>query len=248
MRLSSFVSVSALVLGSGTAFAGGVVAPVVDVAPVVVTPVAPIASAWGGAYAGGSLGYIFDTEDQVGFSEVIDGEDFGLIGGLGDVGISGATAGLQLGYRWQRGNWVFGPELGVEFGSVDETVNFGDDLTGTTGSVESEMKNIATLVMKTGYAVNPQTLVYGTFGVARGDFDYTLRIDDESQTRGFNATGAAAGLGVERMINARTSVFAEYQYRDFGNERVEFTDGIDTVSTRASMTMSSVKIGANFRF
>ena len=31
---------------------------------------------------GGSLGYIFDTEDQVGFSEVIDGEDVGLIGGL----------------------------------------------------------------------------------------------------------------------------------------------------------------------
>ena len=116
------------------------------------------------------------------------------------------------------------------------------------GRVESEMKNIATLVIKTGYAVNPQTLVYGTLGVARGDFDYTLSTGDFSQTRGFTATGAAGGLGVERMINPRTSIFAEYQYRDFGNERVEFSDGIDTLSTRASMTMSSVKIGANFRF
>ncbi|WP_405402384.1 outer membrane protein [Paracoccus sp. Ld10] len=248
MRLSYFVSVSALVLGSGAASAGGIISPVMDVSPVVVTTEAPIAAAWGGAYVGGSLGYIFDTDDQVGFSEVIDGDDVGLVGGLGDVGISGATAGLQLGYRWQRGNWVFGPELGVEFGSVDESIDFGDDVDATSGSVESEMKNIATLVMKTGYAVNPQTLVYGTFGVARGDFDYTVSTDDGSLTRGFDATGAAAGLGVERMINARTSVFAEYQYRDFGNERIEFTDGIDTVSTRASMTMSTVKVGANFRF
>lgn len=245
MRLFALSSVSALVLGASAALAGGVVSPVVDVAPVTVTPVAPIAWAWGGAYVGGSLGYIFDTEDQVGFSEVIDGEDVGLIGGLGDVGISGATAGLQLGYRWQRGNWVFGPELGVEFGSVDESIDIGDPL---LGRVESEMKNIATLVIKTGYAVNPQTLVYGTLGVARGDFDYTLSTGDFSQTRGFTATGAAGGLGVERMINPRTSIFAEYQYRDFGNERVEFSDGIDTLSTRASMTMSSVKIGANFRF
>ncbi len=48
---------------------------------------------------------------------------------------------------------------GVEFGSVDESIDIGDPL---LGRVESEMKNIATLVIKTGYAVNPQTLVYGT--------------------------------------------------------------------------------------
>lgn len=247
MRLFSVVSVSALVLGSGAAFAGGIVSPVVDVAPVVVTPVATIAPTWGGAYAGGSLGYIFDTDDQVGFSDVVDGEDEGLIGGLGDVGISGATAGLQLGYRWQRGNWVFGPELGVEVGSVDADIS--NTFAGVPFDMEADMQNIVTLVMKTGYAVDPQTLVYGTFGVARGDFDYELSVAGETFTESFDTTGVAAGLGVERMVRDNLSVFAEYQYRDLGNETVSFDVAPGaTVESGASTAHSTIKVGANFQF
>lgn len=248
MRATILASLSsaAVIVGAGTAMAGGVVAPVVEAAPIQVAP-APVMGAWEGAYAGGSLGYILGTDDQLGLALLSDGEQVDRATNLGDLGMSGATLGLHAGYRWQRDRWVFGPELGVEFGSVDEEISFTVD--GVDGSAESKMNNVATLVMKTGYAVDPQTLVYGTFGVARGDFDYTLRGDDASSTQGFTATGIAAGLGAERMINDRMSVFAEYQYRDFGNETVNFDAGEgDVLSTRASVSMSTIKIGANFKF
>lgn len=245
MRLSMFVSATAMMVAAGPVLAGGFVAPEVQIDPITIAP-APVAGTWAGAYGGGSLGYIMGTDDQLGLATIRNGEQVSRANNLGDLGISGPSFGLHGGYRWQRDNWVFGPELGFEIGSVDEEVTFayGAD----TASSKSELNHIITLVMKTGYTVDPQTLVYGTFGLARGDFDYTLALNGRSETKGFTATGIAAGLGVERMINDTTSVFAEYQYRDFGNETVNFTDGADTLSTRASMSMSSIKVGANFRF
>jgi outer membrane immunogenic protein len=247
MRLSSFVSVSALVLGSGAAFAGGVVAPVVDVAPVVVTPVSPIASAWGGAYVGGSLGYSFGGDDTIGLDLVSEGTLIGRGTDLGDADLKGVTAGAHVGYRWQRAKWVFGPELGIEGGSIDGS----DDVSafGLDGTIESEINYIVSLVMKTGYEVTPGTLIYGTAGVAHGDFDYTGTVADDSQSVGYSATGYALGLGVERKMNDRMSVFAEYQYRDFGREDLSFVlDSGENVETIATPTHSNVKVGANFTF
>lgn len=237
---------SAAVLAAGSAMAGGVIGPIVETAPIEIAP-APVIGAWEGAYAGGSLGYILGTEDELGLALLSGGEQVSRDTNLGDLGLSGATLGLHGGYRWQRDRWVFGPELGAEFGSVDDEISF--TLDGADASAKSEMNNVITLVMKTGYAVDPQTLVYGTFGIARGDFDYTLSVDGASNTQGFTATGVAAGLGAERMVNDRMSVFAEYQYRDFGNETVNFDAGAgDVRSTRASVSMSTIKIGANFKF
>ena len=72
--------------------------------------------------------------------------------------------------------------------------------------------------------VNEQTLVYGTFGIAHGDYDYSFAEDGFETTENFSTTGVAAGFGVERMMNENMSVFAEYQYRDFGNELVIFEE------------------------
>lgn len=250
MRATILASLSsaAVIVGAGTAMAGGVVAPVVEAAPIQVAP-APVMGAWQGAYAGGSLGYILGTDDQLGLAFLDGGEQTERRTNLGDVGVSGASLGAHVGYRWQRDRWVFGPELGFELNSADESISYTVD--GVPGTAKSELNNSVTLVMKTGYAVDPQTLVYGTFGVARGDFDYTITGPLGSLTEGFTATGVAAGLGVERMVNDRVSVFAEYQYRDYGNETLTFTDPIEPelqASTRASMSMSSIKIGANFKF
>lgn len=236
----------ALLAGSGAAFAGGAIAPVVDVEPVVVEAAPLVAGSWAGAYAGGSVGYSFGGDDQVGFTLLEDGDEEGSVLGVGDLEVKGFTAGVHVGYRWQRGNWVFGPELGYEGGSVDDSATL--DVDGVTLGAESTVNSILSLVMKTGYTVNPQTLVYGTFGAARGDFDFTLSEGDDSATTGYKASGVAAGMGVERSLGARTSVFAEYQYRDFGKETVEFSDEDTTLRTNATPKHSNVKVGMNFRF
>jgi outer membrane immunogenic protein len=75
MRHSSFLAKCAfgLVPGASSAFAGDYVAPVAD--PVVATPMieaAPV-GAWAGRYAGGSIGYAFGGEDEIGL-DLIEGE------------------------------------------------------------------------------------------------------------------------------------------------------------------------------
>lgn len=228
---------------AGGAWAGGYVAPVA--APVEVAPVVEVAPAsdWAGGYAGASLGYSFGADDEVGL-------DFREDGGLernsdiGAVDIKGPTAGLHAGYRWQRGNWVFGPELWVEGGSVDAR----DDLALDDFSLESQVNYIVGLQMKTGYAVNSATLVYGTAGAVHGDFDYTLSTAAGSQTQNYDASGYSLGLGVERKLNPNLSVFAEWQYRNFGKTDVTFSEGGLEAVSRATPEHHNVKVGINFSF
>lgn len=230
---------------AATAQAGGVVAPVLETAPVIVAP-EPVASAWTGAYVGGSLGYVGGTDDEIGLRVYENQSIVARDNELGDIGIDGVTLGGHVGYRWQRGSWVFGPELGLEMGSVDgsrDIVAFGEDV-----HAESDLNYLVSLVAKTGYLVNEQTLVYGTFGIAHGDYDYSFAEDGFETTENFSTTGVAAGFGVERMMNENMSVFAEYQYRDFGNELVIFGTDDEGVGTQASMSQSTVKVGANWRF
>ncbi|WP_265501509.1 outer membrane protein [Paracoccus beibuensis] len=244
-RLALAASASVFI-GIQAALAGEpVVAPVVEVTPVEVAPVS--VSTWAGGYVGGSLGYSFSGDDEIGLELLSDGSTVGRANDLGEADIKGVTGGLHAGYRWQRNKWVFGPELGIEGGSVD-----GSDAVsafGSEGTLESDVKYVATLVMKTGYEVSPGTLVYGTAGIAHGKFDYTGTLNDDSQTVEYSNTGYALGLGVERRMSDRMSIFAEYQYRDFGEKTVEFDIGDDTaVATRPTPTHSNVKVGLNFRF
>lgn len=227
--LAASASAAAITALAGPALAGGYVAPV-DTPAVIAAPLAPLATDWAGAYAGGSIGYSFAADDDIGI------RDPGMNAALGDVDISGATAGLHVGYRWQRGNWVFGPELWVEGGNVDDTTTIAG-----YGDVTSELNYLAGLQLKTGYVVNPQTLVYGTVGYVRGDFDYSVG----DQTEGYTPDGYSLGLGVERKLRDNLALFAEWQYRDFGKEDVRFSNG---TATYATPEHHNIKLGVNFSF
>ncbi|WP_103172607.1 outer membrane protein [Paracoccus sp. SY] len=249
MRYSSFLAISALGLISGVsgALAGGYVAPVAD--PVVAAPVieaAPVGN-WAGGYAGGSIGYAFGSDDEIGLDLLEGGALIDRANDLGSVDLKGLNAGLHAGYRWQRGNWVFGPELWVEGGSIDASDRVSVD--GVNFDVESSVNYIAGLQFKTGYTVDPQTLVYGTAGVVHGDFDYKLGGLNNSITESYSETGYSLGLGVERKLRNNLSVFAEWQYRNFGKTEVSYDFEDDpTILTRATPEHHNVKVGVNFSF
>ena len=114
--------------------------------------------------------------------------------------------------------------------------------------VESSVNYIAGLQFKTGYSVDPQTLVYGTAGVVHGDFDYKLGGSDDSITESYSETGYSLGLGVERKLRDNLSIFAEWQYRNFGEIDVEFEDGTSTLVSGATPEHHHVKLGVNFSF
>lgn len=232
---------SAAIIAGGAANAGGYAAPVVKTSPVIDAP-APV-SDWAGAYVGGSLGYVFGSDDVIGLDKLDNDE---RATDIGAVDIKGVNAGIHAGYRWDRGNWVYGPELGLEGGSVDASDNvaaFGNEY-----GVESKLNYLVSLRLKAGYEVNPETLVYGTVGVAHGDFDYTLSEAGSSLTEGYSDTALSAGLGVERKLNERLSMFAEWEYRQFGKTELTFsTDGGD-LATRATPKHHNIKVGVNYRF
>lgn len=247
--------VAAATMVAPSAFAGGYVSPV-EPAPIV-APAVQTTSSWVGAYAGLGLGYAFGGDDRVGVRFYEDGEIIDRADDLTNLKIKGWAADARLGYRWQRGNMVFGPELSIDGGSIDDshteltenTVPLPGEPLMDRQTIESSMNYAATLALKAGYLVRPDTMVYGSAGYSRGDFDYKIAINDSSVTEGFDADGYSVGLGVEHKINDRMSVFGEYNYRNYGKTDVAlYSEGGESLVTRATPEHSMIKMGVNFSF
>ncbi len=241
IRILSLCCAGSAVAASG-ALAGGYVAPVAPVTDVAIipAPVAPPVADWSGAYVGGSLGYVFGSDDRVGVSDPADN----LIAAPGSVDLSGATIGLHGGYRWQRAmggrQIVFGPELSVQTSKVDDEFDNG------SFAARSEMKQLVALRFKTGVLnAAGNTLFYGQLGAARGDFDYKVQGAGMDYDDGFKANALMAGLGVERKVTDRWSIFGEYEYRGFDKKKVTDANGF---TSEATPEHHSVKLGVNFSF
>jgi outer membrane immunogenic protein len=103
MNLFARIAAAVALSVPGAAFAGGLVGPVTE--PAVTTPYTPIAVAqplgWGGAYAGGTIGY---GRSRVGI-ELVPFE------GISNPNGRGPSLGFFLGYNFELGN---GMVLGVE--------------------------------------------------------------------------------------------------------------------------------------
>ncbi|WP_134725025.1 outer membrane protein [Paracoccus luteus] len=224
-------AVAAAIIAAGAAHAGGFTAPTVDVAPVEPVVIAAEPGDWAGGYAGVTLGYAFGGDDVVG---AFAGDTF--LGDLGTEELSGANAGIRAGYRWQRNRWVVGPEISYQAGDISDEFDLA-----AGGTFESQVDSLLAVKLKTGYAVRPDTLVYGIAGWQRGDFTYDVAgVESE-----YDADGYVVGLGAERKLTDRMSVTGEWEYSDFGNTDVEIAPG---VTTTATPKFSNVKLGLNFKF
>ncbi|MDB6179741.1 outer membrane beta-barrel protein, partial [Paracoccus sp. Z330] len=189
----------------------------------VVAPVAQPSFDWAGAYGGLSVGYAFGGDDRVG----IHNPDGDLLGTPGSNDISGATYGVHLGYRWQREfrgrQFVYGPELAYEGASADGS--FSTD----SASGSSEIDNLISLRFKSGILNEAQnTLFYGIIGAMRGEFDYAVEGAGMDYNDSYDADAWTVGLGVERMVNERVSLFGEWEYRDFGRDTLTDDAGFST--------------------
>lgn len=205
------------------AHAGGYVAPMIEVEPLVTA-----APSWQGAYVGATLGYAFGGDDRIGNRP--PGAD------LGKAELSGANLGLRLGYAWQRDRWVYGPEIGITGGSIKDSFDTAD------GRFESKVNHMLALRLKAGYLVQDDTLLYGIAGWQRGDFTY----DDLGTEVDYDADGYVLGLGVEKRLSERWSVTGEYEYANFG--RTDVTLPVSGGASVATPEHSNVKLGVNYRF
>ena len=187
MRKYVALASSLAALAAAPALAGGYVAPVADVEPVVAVTPAPIVGTWAGGYLGANVNYgkaEFDPSDD---RPEPDGANFALRGG----------------YDWQRGNGVFG--LGAEY----NLATYKDDLDLGDGTEEHELKNVGTVFLRAGYAFSEQLMAYGLLGYSHAKL--------EAPGISESVDGATLGLGAEYRFNPNWSGYAEYAYTDFGD-------------------------------
>jgi outer membrane immunogenic protein len=139
------------------------------------------AFSWAGPYLGGNLGY-----------------DWGSVTN-NPTKPSGFQGGIQGGYNWQNGPWVFGVEGDLQASGAEDTFapwKFSNPWFGT-------------LRGRGGYALN-NILFYGTAGLAFGE----LRGETFGLSESHTTAGWTAGLGAEVGFAPNWSAKLEYLYVD----------------------------------
>jgi outer membrane immunogenic protein len=208
---------------------------------------------WDGAYVGLHLGYGFGSNEW----RDTFGDLAGVAGGRLGVNSEGFLGGVQLGYNWQRGPWVFGIE--GEFSGAglngDVTVN----LPPATGTFTSETNWIASITGRVGYSFaagrGNNSLAYVKGGAAWADYSHRFVLNGALGPFVFPdqdkiASGYTIGGGIETMLGrSRWSMRAEYMYYDFGSDQYVFSHpifGLARMDIDQQIHVS--KIGLNYRF
>ncbi len=206
---------------------------------------------WSGFYVGGHFGGAFGSSDWF---------DLGA-GNIGSHDPDGIIGGGQIGYNFQHGPWVFGPEAsfsGSTLGGkhLDAVFQFGPAPEFDRGEIDF----IGTLTGRLGYASGP-LLLYGKGGAAFAHTRNTLvgffapglefAVSDKTKW------GWLAGAGAEYEFAPRWTGFLEYNYLGFGSDLATLNctavrncgpPGATSVGISIRENIHTVKTGINFRF
>ena len=181
------------------------------------TATGPLSSySWTGPYLGGNLGYQWGSVSNNSTSP------------------SGVAGGIQGGYLWQSGRFVFGGEGDLQFSNANDMFSpwkFSNPWFGTVRG-------------RAGVAIN-SFLLYGTAGFAFGELTgETVGLTTESHA----SVGWTAGAGVEWALWNDWSVKLEYDYYGFGTHSVTFIDNVSgTVGPLdIKQNIQVIKLGLSF--
>ena len=216
-----------------------------------VPAMAPVYS-WTGCYIGANVGAGSDRET---FTNVNPNRlpNFDL----GSEHATGAMGGGQIGCDYQVGNWVFGAQ-----GTLDATDFKGsnhvvpgpnDRQFPNVFDLSSRISWITTATARLGYAIQPQLLLYARGGAAwmRSDLNYSVTAMGitNTYTGAETRTGWTAGAGLEYLMAANWSIFAEYSHMDFGSSTLNTTLSTDPSPEpiRISHRIDTVMLGLNYR-
>ena len=232
------------------------------------TPVEPVyhAPIWQGLYFGAFGGYAwgdaeYDKPSFYGDGSLKDIEVF-------DFDLDGGLVGGQIGYDFQRGDYVFGIVGDYSGLNSDDTYIHGPESDVEPGkrlfSHDVELNSVATLRGRLGYAFD-HSLIYATAGAAFVDVDLSACSGNVFKGEGENKqkvgckvkpsvdddyTSFVIGAGFERQIADGVSLFAEYLYIDDGDVGPSgLTEGAesDFENTVEIDSINMIKVGVNFR-
>jgi outer membrane immunogenic protein len=234
-------------------------------------PMAPavIPYSWTGFYVGANVGYTWGAWDASASQIIFDPST------THNAKVNGALGGLQLGYNWQAGSWVYGLEGDIQITGAKDTDNWSiaglppvvvltDFLPGPAGGGTITFTNewklpwFATFRGRLGITPMPMLLLYATGGLAVAESKYAMTFSQPGApvSRRFYSLsddttriGFAVGAGVEKAFDRHWSVKAEYLYIDLGTRTINTVD-IDGVPFQVSYKIRDhiARLGVNYKF
>ena len=167
------------------------------------------AYSWAGPYLGGNIGYEWGSVSN------------------NPADPSGFIGGVQAGYNFQNGPWVFGIEGDIQASGADDTFapwKFSNPWFGTVCG-------------RAGYAFD-NILFYGTAGLAFGE----LRAETFGWSESHTSAGWTVGVGAEFGITPNWSAKIEYLFLDLSSSQFAIT-GVSN-----GYSASVVRAGVNYHF
>jgi len=216
---------------------------------------------WTGVYIGGHGGYAWTAKT---WSDTFGNQ-------LADYTANDWIYGGQVGFNWQRGAWVFGAEAQASWGEIRKGVLWTDPdvdpwtdpdtspVVGgrvTTKRIGTTVDRFGTIAGRLGYAFD-RVLVFAKAGGAWAHDVYrAFDADTASETLIASASGTrwgwVVGGGVEYAIIGNWSTKIEFDYLDFGSERITLLSipGVSpaTRDVDVRQSIALVKVGINYRF
>ena len=212
---ATLTSLSVLCLGAAGSFslAGPVEAPKEIRQETVARPFS-----WEGAFIGLNAGGSFGTTEANDTSQLNRPD-----APTWSYDTAGFSGGIEWGYNWQRGCFVFGTASDLGYINLEGS-KAHPDFPGTVSSTESNV--YLTTRLRAGIAFG-RVLLYGTGGAITVNYDATVN-DSRATSQspdGALRPGWTGGAGVEYALNDRWSLKAEYLYFELEHGSVDIHPG-----------------------
>jgi outer membrane immunogenic protein len=226
-------------------------------------------SPWNGFYVGGVLGGAWGhTKAQAQVTTgrgvvVIPPADAAAFGSLAshDETKAGFTGGVEGGYNYQMGNWLFGVEGDWTALNLQNTNNKTLQSTLLTNPTVTFFLNqrvktdwMVSLRPRVGYVMGPW-MVFATTGLAWSELKYSADFTDTrspgdalTASSSSTKTGWAAGLGGAYAFSPRVSFKGEWLYADFGHIGTAVTNNFVSITPRDSVQTHMFRFGVDYRF
>jgi outer membrane immunogenic protein len=172
-------------------------------------PPASLSTSWIGPYVGANAGYEWGWVDH------------------NPTKPSGIEGGVDAGFNWQRGQFVYGLETDIQLSGASDTVAPWQFSTPWFGTLRGR-----------GGIAYGNILLYGTAGLAYGD----LRLDTAGLTQSNTNLGWTVGAGLEVSFTPHWSAKAEWLYLDLANS------GFSLTNTSNGIAANVVRFGVNYHF
>ncbi len=169
--------------------------------------------------------------------------DFGGLNTIAfDDQLTGAVGGIDAGYNWTAGDWVYGGAVSYSMLNAShqdwtkaddkrQPIPPGGIVSGQDDIFSSDLQSLALLSVRFGKNID-KLLIYGRAGLAVGDY-HLAALDNNVAKNGSNTgnntgggsdkvwlTGYSVGVGGEYLLNESWSAGLEYNYVQLSSSNI----------------------------